>query len=480
MMKSYKETETKYKDSNNYFDDIEQFDAKIKVFGVGGGGCNAVTNMVNNKIRGIETFVVNTDEQVLKCSPCERKIAIGKKLTNGLGAGANPEIGKNSAIEDKKQLEKELEDANMIFVTAGMGGGTGTGAAPVIAKMAKDKGILTVGVVTMPFKFEGRKRTRQAEEGLKELRESSDAVITIANENLLSVLGNVPLKDAFFEADKILCQSVQTITDLISVPSLINLDFADVKSILKDAGNALIGIGVDSSAVKATQQAVASPLLTSKIEGATKAIVNITGGSQMSLNDASLVTDYLCEVAHCDIDIILGMAYNERLDDKIIVTIIATGFEDSNNNVQETVKPITAPTPEPKKEELKLDILPTQSRQQMRQETYNAEPVRETYREPVREEPRDVYRDSQRDTYREPVREPYRESYRETAREVVEEEPLPAIFRREDRYGERHGEYKEVKLKPKYEPRADEAEMSSLRSKIEDTIAFMPIFKNKY
>ena len=284
--------------------------ANIKVFGVGGGGSNAVNRMVADGVQGVEFYIVNTDVQVMKNSPCENKIVIGQDTTKGLGAGGNPEYGRKAAEEAEAQIREAVKGADMIFITAGMGGGTGTGAAPYIAKISKEEGALTVGVVTRPFTFEGRRRSNNASEGIEELKNYVDSFIVVSNDNLLEVIGRKPIEEAFQAADNVLRQGVQTISDLIAVPALVNLDFADVRSVMSNQGRALIGIGMaegEDKAVNAAEKAIQSPLLEAQIAGATSAIINITGG---------------------EVDSIFGIAINEQLGDSIIVTVIATGFEE--------------------------------------------------------------------------------------------------------------------------------------------------------
>ena len=309
--------------------------ARIKVFGIGGAGCNAVARMVREGVQGVDFYVCNTDMQVLDASPCGNKLVLGK---DGLGAGGNPENGRKAALESEEEVRKAMEGSDMIFLTCGLGGGTGTGAIPVFAKIAKELGALTVAIVTKPFTFEGRRRKNNAETGLKELREYIDSLIVISNDRLLEVIGHIPFEQSFQEADNILRQSVQTITDLIAVPALINLDFADVKSIMENQGEALIGIGMaegENKATEAAARAISSPLLEGDVRGAHNAIVNVTGGSGMTLYDSSEVIEYIREAAGTEIDIIYGVAVNDKLGDAIIVTIIATGF-DTPEVVEET------------------------------------------------------------------------------------------------------------------------------------------------
>ena len=305
--------------------------AKIKVIGVGGGGNNAVNRMIESGVQGVDFIVANTDLQVLKNSKAEKKIQIGEKLTNGLGAGASPQIGKEAALESKDVIEKVIEGADMVFVTCGMGGGTGTGAAPVIADIAQQQGALTVGIVTKPFSFEGKKRMDQALEGLEELKKHVDTLIVIPNDRLREIIDKTtPLLESFKEVDNVLRRGVQAISDLIAVAGLINLDFADVKAVMEKRGNALIGIGMGTGEGRATEaalQAVASPLLEASISGATDAIINVTGGSNLTLFEVEEAADVIRKSANTDINTIFGAVINENLNDEIIVTVIATGFD---------------------------------------------------------------------------------------------------------------------------------------------------------
>lgn len=305
--------------------------ANIKVVGVGGAGCNALARMEEEGIQGVELIVANTDLQVLANSKVQRRIELGASLTKGLGAGANPEIGKQAALESEDIIREALQGADMVFIAAGMGGGTGTGAAPVIAKIARDLGALTVGIVTRPFTFEGKLRTKHSIEGLQELKNNVDSLIVISNDKLLEFVGSIPVGEAFTEADKILIQGVQTITDLIAVPAIVNLDFADVKTVMKDKGSALIGIGLGqgpNKAEEAAKQAIASPLLEASIAGAKHAIINVTGGNSMTLMDSNEAVRVIEEYAgNEDINVIFGVAVNESLEDEMVVTVIATGFD---------------------------------------------------------------------------------------------------------------------------------------------------------
>jgi cell division protein FtsZ len=310
--------------------DMEQF-AQIKVIGVGGGGNSAVNRMITAGLRGIEFIAINTDKQALFLSKANSKIQIGDKLTKGLGAGANPEIGERAANENKDEIAQAVKGADMVFVTAGMGGGTGTGAAPVVAKIAKEMGILTVGVVTKPFMFEGRKRMHYAEQGIENLKGVVDTLVTIPNDRLLQVAEKkTSIIDAFSMADDVLRQGVQGISDLIAVPGLINLDFADVKTIMHDTGIAHMGIGRasgDGRAEEAAKQAIQSPLLETSIEGARGVLLNITGGADLGLFEVNLAAELIQKSADPDANIILGAVIDETLKEEMVITVIATGFE---------------------------------------------------------------------------------------------------------------------------------------------------------
>ena len=305
--------------------------AKIKVIGVGGAGNNAVNRMIESGVKGVDFIVANTDLQVLNNSKATNKIQIGIDLTNGLGAGANPEIGKEAAIESKDELEAALQGADMVFITCGMGGGTGTGAAPVIADIAQNLGALTVGIVTKPFSFEGKKRMDHALAGIKELKQHVDTLIVIPNDRLRDIIDkSTPLVESFKEVDNVLRRGVQSISDLIAVAGLINLDFADVKAVMEKRGNALIGIGMgvgENRATEAAKQAVTSPLLEASIDGATDAIINVTGGANLTLFEVEEAAEVIRESAKTDINTIFGAVINENLKDELIVTVIATGFD---------------------------------------------------------------------------------------------------------------------------------------------------------
>lgn len=305
--------------------------AQIKVIGVGGGGSNAVNRMIDNGVQGVEFITVNTDAQALHYAKSEHKLQIGDKLTRGLGAGANPEVGKKAAEESRDLISNTLKGADMVFVTAGMGGGTGTGAAPVIAEIARECGALTVGVVTRPFTFEGRKRSNQAEMGIEALKEKVDTLIVIPNDRLLEIVDKkTPMLEAFREADNVLRQAVQGISDLIAVPGLINLDFADVKTIMTERGSALMGIGVangENRAAEAARKAIMSPLLETSIDGARGVIMNITGGMNLSLYEVNEAAEIVTAASDPEVNMIFGAIIEENMKDDIKVTVIATGFE---------------------------------------------------------------------------------------------------------------------------------------------------------
>lgn len=370
------------------FDMNDEALAVIKVIGVGGGGNNAVNRMIEHGVRGVDFIAVNTDAQALNLSSADIKLQIGGKLTRGLGAGANPEVGKKAAEESKEQIEEALQGADMVFVTAGMGGGTGTGAAPVIAQIAKDLGALTVGVVTRPFMFEGKKRATQAAGGIAAMKDAVDTLIVIPNDKLLEIVDrNTPMIEAFKEADNVLRQGVQGISDLIAVPGLINLDFADVKTIMSDKGSALMGIGMatgENRATEAAKKAISSPLLETSIDGARGVLMNITGGSNLGLYEVQEAADIVAAASDQEVNLIFGSVINEELKEEIVVTVIATDFNkdrevkmpQSSQSTYTQPKKMVEPTPsqqpqqqapvhyeEPKKQEVDktedmLDIPP--------------------------------------------------------------------------------------------------------------------------
>lgn len=317
--------------------------ANIKVVGVGGGGSNAVTTMIEGQMSGVEFIVANTDIQALNANKASSKIQLGLDLTKGLGAGANPDIGRRAAIESYNEIVEKLEGADMVFVTAGMGGGTGTGGAPVVAKIARELGALTIGVVTKPFMFEGKKRGKHAEAGLQELQDNVDTLIVIPNQKLLSIAGEkTPLLETFKKADEVLLQAVKGISDLINIRGLINLDFADIRTVMKEKGMAIMGTGSakgDNRAVEAATFAISSPLLENiKIDGATGIIINVTGGPDLSLYEVNEASTLITEAAHEDAEIIFGAVIDESLGDEVRVTVIATGFSDpaeKKNTVQD-------------------------------------------------------------------------------------------------------------------------------------------------
>lgn len=329
---------------------LEQPLEKIKVIGVGGGGNNAVDRMIEAGLQGVEFIAVNCDAQQLKKSSAPTKIQIGEDETRGLGAGANPEVGEKSAEESKDVLAEAVKGADMVFITAGMGGGTGTGAAHVVAEMAKQAGALTVGVVTKPFSFEGRRRFNVAEQGIANLKAKVDALITIPNDRLLQVVDKrTSMKDAFKLADEVLRQGVQGISDLISVPGLINVDFNDVKAVMTNAGSAMMGIGTakgDEGAAAAAENAVKSPLLDSTIEGAKGVLLNITGGPNLSLMDVNEASKIITDVVDPDAIIIFGANIDENMEDEIRVTVIATGVDDGKTEANPGPKPSSFVKPE--------------------------------------------------------------------------------------------------------------------------------------
>lgn len=384
--------------------------ATIKVVGVGGGGNNAVNRMIEHGIEGVEFIAVNTDAQALELSKAEVKIQIGEKLTRGLGAGANPDIGKKAAEESKEQLEAVLQGADMIFVTCGMGGGTGTGATSVIAQIAKDLGSLTVGVVTRPFSFEGKKRSTHAASGIETLKESVDTLVVIPNDRLLEIVDkNTPMLEAFREADNVLTQGVQGISDLIAKPGLINVDFADVKTIMYDKGSALMGIGTatgETRAMEAARKAVSSPLLETSIDGARGILMNITGGTNLSLYEVQEAADMITSVADDDVNVIFGSVINENLKDEIVVTVIATGFDEALQN-QSPKNRMSRPKP-----------------------SYNQEAAAKTNDNPVRFD-RDRDRDKEKERERE--RERPSEPVQQQPPQQDEELDIPAFLRNRNR-----------------------------------------------
>jgi cell division protein FtsZ len=324
--------------------------AKIKVMGVGGGGCNAVNRMIDSGVSGIEFWAINTDAQALSHAGAPQRLQIGQKITRGLGAGGNPAIGQKAAEESRDEIAHALENTDLVFITAGMGGGTGTGAAPIAAEVAKEMGCLTVGVVTRPFTFEGRRRTNQAEEGIAAFGTRVDTLIVIPNNQLLTVISpETPMQEAFRIADDVLRQGVQGISDIITIPGLINVDFADVRAIMADAGSALMGIGIGSGKSRAREAAIAavsSPLLEASIEGAKGVVINITGGTDLSLHEVNAAAESIYDVVDPDANIIFGAVIDERMQGEVCITVIATGFDGEQNLESRTdVFPLTPPEP---------------------------------------------------------------------------------------------------------------------------------------
>lgn len=372
--------------------------ADIKVVGVGGGGVNAVNRMIEEGLKGVQFVAINTDSQALIFSDADTKLDIGREATRGLGAGANPEVGKTSAEDHKTEIEDALEGSDMVFVTAGEGGGTGTGAAPVVASIAKKMGALTVGVVTRPFKFEGARRTRQAMSGIEELREVCDTLIVIPNDRLMQLGGEeLSIVEAFRAADEVLHNGVQGITNLITIPGMINVDFADVRSVMADAGSALMGIGSargDNRALNAAEQAINSPLLESTMEGAKGVLLSIAGGSDLGLHEVNAAASMVEERADEDANIIFGTIIDDNLGDEVRVTIIATGF-DAQANMTTNV----APQQQQQQQrpgslfDNREEAAPVQqSAPQQRYEEQRYEEPRQEERPPFEEQPAETYR----------------------------------------------------------------------------------------
>ena len=316
--------------------------AKIEVIGVGGGGSNAVNRMIDSDLEGLSFRVLNTDAQALLQSAAERRVQLGQNLTRGLGAGGNPSIGQKAAEESREELQQALDGSDLVFIAAGMGGGTGTGAAPVVAEVAKQSGALTVGIVTKPFSFEGKRRMRQAEEGIARLAENVDTLIVIPNDRLKEVIAGAPLQEAFRNADDVLRMGVKGISDIITCPGLVNVDFADVRSVMTEAGTALLGIGIGSGrsrALEAAQAAMSSPLLeAARIDGAKGCVINITGGKDMTLEDMTSASEIIYDVVDQEANIIVGAVVDESMEGEIQVTVIATGFETNQPLKQQRIK----------------------------------------------------------------------------------------------------------------------------------------------
>lgn len=366
--------------------------AKIKVIGVGGAGGNAVNRMIEDGVEGVEFIVANTDIQALELNRAETKIQLGSKLTRGLGAGANPEVGRKSAEESEEQIAKSLEGADMVFVTAGMGGGTGTGAAGIIAGIAKDQGALTVGVITRPFTFEGPKRGRFAAEGIAQMREHVDTLVTISNNRLLEIVDKkTPMMEAFREADNVLRQGVQGISDLITNPGYVNLDFADVKTVMANQGSALMGIGSASGenrTSEATKKAISSPLLEVSLNGAENVLLNITGSQDLTLFEAQDASDIVAAAASGDVNIIFGTSINESLGDEVIVTVIATGIngKDMGDKASSQSNVSTTNRPSPTQRRQSSATWKSSSNQQADEPSSQAQPQEQPRREVDRSE----------------------------------------------------------------------------------------------
>ena len=327
---------------DQYSDILPSQNAKIEVIGVGGGGSNAVNRMIDSELDGVSFRVLNTDAQALLQSSAERRVQLGQNLTRGLGAGGNPSIGQKAAEESREELQQTLEGSDLVFIAAGMGGGTGTGAAPVVAEVAKQSGALTVGIVTKPFSFEGKRRMRQAEEGISRLAENVDTLIVIPNDRLKDVISGAPLQEAFRNADDVLRMGVKGISDIITCPGLVNVDFADIRSVMTEAGTALLGIGIGSGrsrALEAAQAAMNSPLLeATRIDGAKGCVINITGGKDMTLEDMTSASEIIYDVVDQEANIIVGAVVDEAMEGEIQVTVIATGFETNQPLNQQRIK----------------------------------------------------------------------------------------------------------------------------------------------
>lgn len=331
------------------FDENLKRGAIIKVIGVGGAGGNAINRMINEGVQGVEFIAANTDTQALDATLAENKIQLGEKISRGLGAGSNPEVGLKAAEESTEIIEEALTGADMIFITAGMGGGTGTGAAPVVARVAKELGALTVGVITRPFSFEGPKRSRFAAEGIESMKENVDTLVIISNNRLLEIVDKkTPIVEAFREADNVLRQGVQGISDLITSPGYVNLDFADVRTVMQNQGSALMGIGSstgENRTMEATKRAISSPLLELSVEGAENVLLNITGGHDLSLFEAQDAAEVVSNATGSDVNIIFGTSINEDLEDEVVVTVIATGIDPNNQPTRPQSSSTTSESP---------------------------------------------------------------------------------------------------------------------------------------
>lgn len=342
------------KDSLDNFEPV----ARIVVIGVGGAGNNAVNRMIDENINAVEFYVANTDKQALSTSKASNRLILGNSVTGGLGAGGEPSVGREAALQSIEEIRDIVRGANMVFIAAGMGGGTGTGAAPVVASVAREEGALTVAIVTRPFSFEGKKRIANSVEGLNELKDSVDSIIIVSNDKLLMVNGTQPIGEAFSESDRVLAQSVKTVTDLILMPAVINLDFADVKNTLKDSGISLIGFGMGSGANKAQEaasNAINSPLLEASINGARRAICAVTCGSKVSLYEAQDCVNKIIEAAGSSLDIKFGVSINDQLEDQILVSVIASDFSEEYDFTSVPTPLIKPTSPKPVQEEPKIE-----------------------------------------------------------------------------------------------------------------------------
>jgi len=347
--------------ANNLIDMLDNGKyTKIKVIGVGGGGMNAVHQMMKENVAGVEFMVMNTDQHILDLSPCEKKLAIGENLTKGLGAGGKPEIGRQAAEESKNEISQELQGCDMVFITAGMGGGTGTGAAPVVAELSKQLDILTIGIVTKPFTWEGPIKKKKADEGIRNLKESVDTLITIPNDKLREVCDKkITFQNALKTSDEILKQGVQGISDIIVVPGMINVDFADVQNIMKDKGSALMGIGIESGedrAIRAAERACESKLLEKSIDGATGMLVNITASEDVSLQEINDAMEIIYNKTNIDnVEVIFGVVYDETLGEQIKITVVATGFDSPIVRKIAPNAPTWNPTPKPEAQKTQFE-----------------------------------------------------------------------------------------------------------------------------
>ncbi len=395
------------------FDENKNLGAKVKIIGIGGGGNNAINTMISSQLSGVEFIAANTDAQALSTNLAPLKLQLGASLTKGLGAGANPEVGRKAALEDVDKIRDVLNGADMVFITAGLGGGTGTGGAPVVAEVARELGALTVAIVTKPFQFEGKKRMKQAEEGLANLRMVADALITIPNQRLVSISGkSMTLLESFKKADEILYHAAKGISDIIVGYGIINLDFADVRTIMSETGMALMGTGIatgESRAVEAAQKAISSPLLEDiSIEGARGLLINITGGHNMTLNEINEATTLIQKEAHEDANVIWGMVFDEKMSEEIRITVIATGF----GRAEERVTPKTVAG--------KGKVEPISFR------------IRDSLRENAKENPKEYLKDGYRETLN------FKDSFKENNRDV------PTFMRKAAKSKERYDELKLV------------------------------------